>query len=84
MHRPLSGCAGCLNPGFFNTLDYASAGLAFAAAQPSLLLGAQEFPSAQGVPFELLGVDFVVDARLQPWLLEVNAVPSMARQVCQL
>ena len=29
-------------------------------------------------------MDFVVDRRLQPWLLEVNAVPSMARQVSHL
>ena len=61
-----------------------NAGLAFAAAQPSLLLGAREHPSPPGVAFELLGVDFVVDADLHPWLLEVNAVPSMARQVCHL
>lgn len=57
------------------------AGLAFAAAQPSLRLAAQQHPYPPRVAFELLGVDFLVDSALQPWLLEVNAVPSMARQV---
>jgi hypothetical protein len=44
-------------------------------------VGAAEFPHPQGVAFEVVGVDYLVDRRLQPWLLEFNAVPSMARQV---
>lgn len=44
-------------------------------------VGAAEFPHPQGVAFEVVGVDYLVDRTLQPWLLEFNAVPSMARQV---
>ena len=31
--------------------------------------------------FELVGFDFMVDAHLRPFVLEVNPVPSLARQV---
>ena len=44
-------------------------------------VGAAEYPHPPGVAFELVGVDFLVDSALRPWLLEFNAVPSMARQV---
>jgi hypothetical protein len=35
----------------------------------------------QGSTFELVGFDFMVDADLRPFVLEVNLVPSLAKQV---
>ena len=58
-----------------------AAGLALAAGQRSMHIGAAEYPHPKGVAFEVVGVDFLVDSALRPWLLEFNAVPSMARQV---
>ena len=65
----------------FADIQDPAAGLALAAGQRSMQVGAAEFPHPQGVAFEVVGVDFLVDRALQPWLLEFNAVPSMARQV---
>lgn len=34
-----------------------------------------------GSSFEVFGVDMLVDTDYRPWLVEVNAVPSLARKV---
>ncbi len=35
-----------------------------------------------GSSFEVFGVDMLVDTDFRPWLVEINAVPSLARKVC--
>lgn len=37
-----------------------------------------------GSSFEVFGVDMLVDTDYRPWLVEVNAVPSLARKVSAL
>ena len=54
--------------------------LALAAAIPSMRSEAAELGAPPQGPFEFFGLDFVFDAGLKPWLLEVNAVPSLARR----
>jgi hypothetical protein len=59
----------------------AAAGLAAMAAAPTMRADAKEGDAPPRGTFEYFGLDFVLDASgYRPWLLEVNAVPSMARR----
>ncbi|PRW57529.1 tubulin tyrosine ligase-like member 5 [Chlorella sorokiniana] len=60
---------------------HAAAAAALAAAVPSVRRAAAGLPGYQGGSFEVLGIDFLLDASLRPWVVEVNALPSMARKV---
>lgn len=60
-----------------------STAAALAAAVPSVrkTIASSRLKRYQGGNTELLGLDFVVDSSLRPWLVEVNYLPSMARKV---
>ncbi|GBF95305.1 hypothetical protein Rsub_08336 [Raphidocelis subcapitata] len=58
----------------------AAAALALAAGLPGMRAAAANESAPPGGVFEYFGLDFVLDASLRPSLLEVNAVPSMARR----
>lgn len=60
---------------------HASVAASLAAALPNVRRSAAALPGFQGGSFEVLGIDFLVDASLQPWLVEVNFLPSMARKL---
>eukprot|EP00798_Chlamydomonas_sp_ICE-L_P012493 gene12493-15705_t len=55
--------------------------LSYALAAVSCLPRVKELQKEMSLPprscFQFLGLDFVVDSKFQPWLLEVNATPSM-------
>ena len=60
---------------------HAAVAASLAAALPTVRRAADQLAGFQGGSFEVLGVDFMVDASLRPWLVEVNRLPSMARKV---
>ncbi|GBF94938.1 tubulin tyrosine ligase [Raphidocelis subcapitata] len=54
------------------------AALAVAAALPSLQAAhAWLRPKVEGYGFQMVGLDFLIDADLVPWLLEFNSAPSI-------
>jgi hypothetical protein len=57
-----------------------SASLVLAAALPAMRAAAVSAEAPHQGPFEYFGLDFVLDAHLQPWMLEVNAIPSLSRR----
>jgi hypothetical protein len=58
----------------------AASSLVLAAALPAMRAAAANASAPPGGAFEYFGLDFVLDDSLRPKLLEVNAVPSMARR----
>jgi hypothetical protein len=62
----------------------AAVNLALGAAAGDMRAEAARLGGPPSGPFEILGLDFVLDSRLRPWLLEVNSVPSMKRQHSRL
>jgi hypothetical protein len=57
-----------------------SASLVLAASLPAMRQAAANASAPRQGTFEYFGLDFVLDAYLRPWLLEVNAIPSMSRR----
>uniref|UniRef100_A0A383WF20 Tubulin--tyrosine ligase-like protein 5 n=1 Tax=Tetradesmus obliquus TaxID=3088 RepID=A0A383WF20_TETOB len=57
-----------------------SASLVLAAVLPAMRAAAANVSAPRQGTFEYFGLDFVLDAHLRPWLLEVNAIPSMSRR----
>lgn len=56
------------------------AALALNAALPYMRESAGKLKAPLAGPFEIFGLDFVLDGHLEPWLLEFNAIPSMGRR----
>lgn len=60
---------------------HAAVAATLAAGLPNVRRAAAGLAGFQGGSFEVLGLDFLLDASERPWLVEVNAMPSMARKL---
>ena len=58
------------------------AGYTYAAGLNAMRGATAMLKAPPGSSFEVFGVDMLVDTDYRPWLVEVNAVPSLARKVC--
>ncbi|GAX74824.1 hypothetical protein CEUSTIGMA_g2271.t1 [Chlamydomonas eustigma] len=52
--------------------------MVFSSALPQITLAHEALSVQPESTFELLGLDYLVDDQLHPWLLEVNGTPSLA------
>lgn len=52
-----------------------------ASAMQSIQLTTSRLKYFQGGAIEVMGLDFVLDSTLEPWMIEINYLPSMARKV---
>ena len=57
------------------------AGYTYAAGLNAMRGSAAWLGAHPGSSFEVFGVDMLVDTDYRPWLVEINAVPSLARKV---
>ncbi|GIL96200.1 hypothetical protein Vretimale_2070 [Volvox reticuliferus] len=57
----------------------ASVGMVLASAARRMRTAARGLAALEGSGFEVLGIDFLLNATLHPTLVEVNALPSLAR-----
>ncbi len=58
------------------------AGYTYAAGLNAMRGATRMLGAPLGSSFEVFGVDMLVDTDFRPWLVEINAVPSLARKVC--
>lgn len=59
----------------------ACVGYTYAAGLNSMRYSTAMLGAPSGSSFEVFGVDMLIDTDYRPWLVEVNAVPSLARKV---
>ncbi|GFR45039.1 hypothetical protein Agub_g6409 [Astrephomene gubernaculifera] len=66
---------------FDRTWDHVRASIGAVLAAPSgrMRAAARQLSALEGSGFEVLGIDFLLNSTLHPTLVEVNALPSLAR-----